>query len=78
MVKTFAAACLVFGLALAPLAAVAQTDMSGGSMPDKTMSDKTMTPQKPMTKHHSMHKKTLAKSMSHSDMSKSGDMQPKM
>ena len=75
MVKTFAAACLVLGLALAPLAAVAETGMSG-SMPDKSMS--AMTPKKPMTKHRSMHKKTMATSTPHSDMSKSGDMQQKM
>ncbi|RBP11967.1 hypothetical protein DFR50_11574 [Roseiarcus fermentans] len=71
MPKTFAAACLACALALSPLAAVAQTDTSGGAMPDKSMS---MAPKKPMAKHHSMHKKPMAKP----GMAKSGDMQPKM
>lgn len=70
MLKTLAAAALATTLGLSPLAAFAQSDMSAGTMPDKAK----MAPKKPMTKHHSMHRKA----MSHPDMTKGGDMQPKM
>jgi hypothetical protein len=73
MLKTFAAASLVAALALSCSAALAQSDSTSAPMPDKTMSDKTMAPKKPMMKHHAIHKKpTMAKTM-HSDT-----MQPKM
>jgi len=73
MFKTVAAASLVAGLTLSPLAAFAQTDTSGG-----TMSDKTMAPKKTMMKHHPMHKKSMTKTNMKTNAMKSGDMQQKM
>jgi pentapeptide MXKDX repeat protein len=73
MLNSFAAACLVAAFALSAPAAFAQTDTSGAPM-----SDKTMAPKKPMMKHHSMHKSTMAKPMSHPDAMKSGETQQKM
>lgn len=70
MLRTLGVASLAALLALSPLAAFAETDMSGGAMPDKTMS-KSMAPKKPMMKHHSPHKKPMAKM-------DDGAMQPKM
>jgi hypothetical protein len=75
MLKTLAAA-LAFGLTVSPLAAYAQSDTPAGTMSDKSMS--ASAPKKPMMKHHPTHKKSMAKSMSHSETMKGGDMQQKM
>ncbi len=73
MIKTFAAAGLAIGLALSPLAAFAQTDMS-----EKPMSDKTMAPKKPMMTHNSIHTKPMTKTKMHSEPMKSGETPQKM
>ena len=77
MIKTFAAASIALGLALAPFAAFAQTDMSGGAMPAKPMADKPMH-KKPMMKHGSMTHHSMAKKPMAKPMAKDGEMQPKM
>jgi len=78
MLKTFAAAGLVAALALSVSAAVAHTDSSSAPMTDKTMSDNTMAPKKPMMKHHSMHKKPMMKTKMHSDTMKDTGTPQKM
>ena len=76
MLKTFAAAGLAAALALASPAGFAQTDAA--PMPDKAMSGDAMAPKKPMTKHHTMHKKTMTKTNMKSDTMNGGETQRKM
>jgi hypothetical protein len=77
MPNIFAVASLAAAVALSAPAALAQTDTSGGTMSDKTMSG-TMAPKKPMMKHHPMHKKPMTMTKMKSDTMKSGDTQQKM
>ncbi len=77
MLKTLAAS-LAIGLALSPLVAFAQTDTSGGGMSDKSMSDKSMAPNKPTMKPHALRKKPTTTTKTHSDAKKSGETRQRM